>query len=463
MAEREIKPSGQKPVNGGHSKAPICPQRGGTLGIGQAMPESGSKRPSAEASAPPAGRRTLRGKRPQRRRPKAEKRRGLALQMVLVITAVLSALAADLSNESQVNLRASVNARDELQAHFHARSALELEFFVLRFQSLVRDSIGRFLPVPLFELSGMLVSSDTVKGIIDEDGDPEDALILREDRSFASDIPIGDFEGSFWIEEVVDENRKINLNATDLGVGCNNLLHLVLGAVFDDPGYDPLFEELGESRDPVRNRIDLIANITDWTDGNQTVDPVCILTQQQIGAAAEDARYSNLAFEADYQPKDGMFDSLAELRLVPHVNDAFMQVFSKYFTVWGDNGGIAMQTADPWMLTAVVRAVMSRPMQPSDTERFQAFLDEWTLISSVPGGRSLINEQVFVSAMNAAGIPHDPQRLQRLVQQEAIRFTDVSSVYRITAVGRVNDASSRITAVWRDNRATGELKYWRED
>lgn len=395
--------------------------------------------------------------------PRSRRRRGVALVMVLVITTVLSALAADLSNETQVNLRAAVNARDELQAHFHARSALELELFVLRFQGMIKKTLGNFLPVPLFELSGMLVSSDTVKGILDEDGEPEDAIIVAEERTFADDLPIGDFLGSFWVEEVVDENRKINLNATDLGVGCQNLLHLLVAAVFDDPAYDPLFERLGDSRDPVRNRIDLIANLTDWTDGNDTVDPVCAITGERIGGSAEDARYTLLPYDADYEPKNGMFDSLAELRMVPYVNDAFMRVFGKYFTVWGDNGGISMRTAEPWMLLAVIRAVMRRPVAPGDAERFERFLDEWTLISAVPGGQSLITEETFRQAMTVAQIPFDEEKLKRLVNQRAIRFEDVSSVYKITAVGRVNDASSRITVVWRDNRAAGEIRYWRED
>ncbi len=398
-----------------------------------------------------------------RRRRGDGRRRGVALIMVLVITTVLSALAADLSNDTQVNARAAVNARDELQAHFHARSALELELFVLRFQNLVKGSIGAFLPIPLFELSGLLVSSDTVKGILDRDADPEDRQLAREDRAFGMDIPIGDFMGSFWVEEVVDENRKINLNATDLGVGCQNMLHLLLAAVFDDPRYDPLFERLGEGRDPVRNRIDLISSITDWTDGNDTQDPVCVLTRQQVGGSAEDARFNNLPFDARYRPKNGMFDSLAELRLLPHVNDAFMQVFSKYLTVWGDNGGISIRTADPWMLVAVARSIMARPVQPADDELFRRFLDEWALITAVPGGRNLMTEQTFVAAMTAAGLPHDAARLQRLMGQRALRFDEVSSVYKITTVGRVNDASSKLTVVWRDNGANGEFKYWRED
>lgn len=392
----------------------------------------------------------------------SRRRRGIALIMVLVITTVLSALAADLSNGTQVNLRAAVNARDELQAHFHARSALELELFVLRFQSMVKSSLGSFLPVPLFELSGMLVSSDTVKGIIDEDGEAEDEIFEPEEKSFASDLSIGDFQGSFWVEEIVDENRKINLN-TDIGVGCSNMLHLMLGAVFEGPAFDPLFERMGESRDPVRNRIDVIAAITDWRDANETIDPVCILTQQEVGGAAEDANLDLLPYDAEYEPKNGMYDSLDELRMVPYVNDAFMRVFSRYFTVWGDTTGVSMRTADTGMLLAVVRAVMSRPVYPGDDERFQQFMDEWLLTTAIPGGKELVTKETFAAAMVAAGLPLDQTKLDELIKQEAIRFEDVSSVYKITTIGRVNDASSRLTVVWRDNRGSGEIKYWRED
>ena len=54
-------------------------------------------------------------------------------------------------------------------------------------------------------------------------------------------------------------------------------------------------------------------------------------------------------------------------------------------------------------------------------------------------------------------------RLNELETKEVIRFGDISSVYRITAIGRLNDASSKITVVWRDNRAQGEIYYWRQE
>jgi hypothetical protein len=387
----------------------------------------------------------------------APRKKGVALIMVLVITTVMSAIAADLANESKVNVRAAANSRDQLQAYFHARSAVELELFMLRFQGQVKGMIEQFVPIPLFELSGFLVSSDTMKGILSREPTPSDE---RKKDTFSIDKPFGDFDGSFWIEEVVDENRKINLN--DQGIGCSNLIQSLIGAVIDDPKYDPLFETIGDSRDPIRNRIQLIANITDYIDQNETVDTVCPITgDESTGGTTEDTRYQRLPYGARYKPRNGLMTSLAELRMVPGVNDAFMRLFANYFTVWSDKKGIAMQTADANMLRAVIRAI-SGPQQPGEEEKFRRFMEERSLLLAL-GPAAKLTQQVFVQLLQSAQINYDPGRLQRLIAAEALRFEDVSSVYRITAVGRVGDTTSTITVVWRDDRAAGELLYWREE
>ncbi|MEQ8278815.1 MAG: type II secretion system protein GspK [Deltaproteobacteria bacterium] len=393
--------------------------------------------------------------------PKRE-RRGVALIMVMVITTILSAIAADLENESQVNLAAAVNARDELQSHLHARSAVELELFVLRFQSQIKSTLGQFIPIPLFELSSFLVSSDTMKGLLDRNPTPKDDAVKD---SYALNQPFGDFTGSFWVEEVVDENRKININTDDFGVGCQNFMHLLMTAVFDDPKYDVLFENLGDSRDPIRNRLLIMSNITDWTDGNEFVDPVCIVTgDTTTQGASEDTRYNHLPYNVQYEPKNGMFNSLAELRMIPGVNDAFMRLFSRYFTVWsGDGVGISMTTADPWMLRAVIRAISVTPPQPGDEEKFQKFMQERSLMLALPPPMNKMSLPIFQQLLTTAQIIYDPAKLKQLTDKKFIRFDDAANVFRITAVGRVNDASSKITLVWRDNRAQGEIVYWREE
>jgi hypothetical protein len=387
-----------------------------------------------------------------------QQRKGVALIMVLVITVILSAIAADLKNGTQVNLRAAVNSRDELQAYFHAKSAIELELFFLRFQSMLKGILGNFLPIPLFELSGMLVSSDTMKGIVDSDGPtPTDE---KKKESFALDQPFGDFEGSFWIEEVVNENRKLNLNSGDFGIGSQNMLPLLLAGVFDDPKYDKLFENIGDSRDPIRNRIEIIANIIDWLDANTTVDPVSILTgDQSTSGSDESSRYDQLPYNASYKPKNGLYNSVAELRMVPGINDAFMRLFAKSFTVWGDSGKISMKTADEFMYRALIRAISATPPMPGDEEKFQKFWEEKALMTMLPG--SMYTVQTFKTLLDTSGFVVDPARLQKI--EKLLNFGEEYDTYRITAIGRVNNASSKITVVWRDNRAQGELYYWREE
>jgi hypothetical protein len=234
----------------------------------------------------------------------------------------------------------------------------------------------------------------------------------------------------------------------------------LLGALFEDPKYDELFEQLGESKDPVRNRIELIGNITDWIDGNDYVDPVCVITgDDSRNTASEDIRYDHLPYGARYKPKNGQMASLAELRMVSGVNDAFMEIFSTYFTVWTDDAGINLNTADPLILQMVVRAMMQGPPQPGDAEKFAKFMQEWQLLRILPPPMN----KMFLQLLQTAGIKIDQGTFNLLESKQILRFDDVSNVYKITAVGRVFDAVSTITAVWRDDGRLGEIRYWREE
>jgi hypothetical protein len=191
---------------------------------------------------------------------------------------------------------------------------------------------------------------------------------------------------------------------------------------------------------------------------------VCILTQDcSLSSVSEDTRYDRLPYNVTYEPKNGMMGSLAEMRMVPGVNDAFMRIFAKYFTVWSDNVGVNMQTADEWMILAIIRAISTGPVTPADQEKYRKFFLEKSLMMALPPPLNKLSKPSFEQLLQAAEIPYDPQKLETLVQKNYIRFEDISSVYKITAVGRVNDASSKITVVWRGFGTNGELYYWREE
>ena len=155
--------------------------------------------------------------------------------------------------------------------------------------------------------------------------------------------------------------------------------------------------------------------------------------------------------------------SLAELRMVPGVNDVFMQLFAEHFTVWTDDTAVNLNTASPLMITALLRAIVVGGVQPGQQEMVQKFLQELQLTRAMPPPLNRVSKPVFLQLLVAAGFVVDEPRFAQLETAGVIRFDDNSNVYRITAMGRVGEASSKLTVVWRDDRAFGEIRYWREE
>ncbi|MEE2902825.1 MAG: hypothetical protein VYC39_10865 [Myxococcota bacterium] len=401
-------------------------------------------------------------------------KRGGAIIMVMLLTMILGAMAADLHNNTQVNLKLATNARDRLQAHFHARSAVQLELFFLRYTAMLDKTIGKFIPIPLADMSSFFVSSDTMKGLLKRDSLPDDDYLSdgEEEKEF------GDFQGSFWIDEVVDENRKINIggrNRVTMAIkkSCLNPIHLMLFSLIRDERYDILFENMGETRDPDRNRIEMIGNITDFTDTDDVNNEVCTLTgiQSTPGSGpSEENRYRNLPYNAEYKSKNGPMLSVEELRLVPGVNDAFMRLFANNFTVWTDNLKIDLRHVNDQLLIGAIYAIMNRGPLPGDEERFTKFFEERNKTRILPPPLNNLSKDSLLLMMRTAELIPDLSNGREQLFFDAtngmFQFTDATKVYKISAVGRVGDTVSRMTVVWRDpsnGKQAGDVYYWRED
>jgi hypothetical protein len=397
-------------------------------------------------------------------------RRGGALIMVMLLTMILGAMAADLHNSTQVNLQLAANARDRLQAHFHARSAVQLELFFLRYTAMLDKTIGKFIPIPLADMSSFFVSSDTMKGLLKRKGLPEDDFFSDDEDE---EKEFGDFQGSFWIDEVVDENRKINIRGKERRTvkGCENPVHFLIYSLIRAERFDLLFENLGETRDPDRNRIEIIGNITDYNDDNDFIDDVCTLTGMRStpgSGPSEENRYRNFPYSAEYKPKNGPMYSLEELRLVPGINDAFMRLFSDNFTVWTDDYKIDLRHVNDQLLIAAIYAIMGRGPMPGDEERFTKFFEERNKTRILPPPLNNLSKNSLLLMMRTAELIPEPQREKTLFDtgKGIFTFEDRTKVYKIAAVGRVGDTVSRMTVIWRDSsagKAAGDVFYWRED
>jgi hypothetical protein len=90
-------------------------------------------------------------------------------------------------------------------------------------------------------------------------------------------------------------------------------------------------------------------------------------------------------------------------------------------------------------------------------------MTEWQLMRLMPPPMNRMSKPAFLQLLQTAMIPVDLNTLNQLENQRILRFDDASNVYRVVAVGRVGEATSTITAVWRDDRALGELRYFRQE
>ena len=102
--------------------------------------------------------------RPTKTSPRSRKtERGVALLLVLVGIAVLSLVANEVRYNSMVELRLATNQRDELRAHYLARSGIGMSRLMLRFQKQIDQ-----MPIPNFSgmLQGILGSNPALAGLL---------------------------------------------------------------------------------------------------------------------------------------------------------------------------------------------------------------------------------------------------------------------------------------------------------
>lgn len=102
--------------------------------------------------------------RPVKTSPRSRKtERGVALLLVLVGIAVLSLVANEVRYNSMVELRLATNQRDELRAHYLARSGIGMSRLMLRFQKQIDQ-----MPIPNFSgmLQGILGSNPALAGLL---------------------------------------------------------------------------------------------------------------------------------------------------------------------------------------------------------------------------------------------------------------------------------------------------------
>lgn len=408
--------------------------------------------------------------------------RGIALVVVSSALAIIMALTQDFSYDSTIDYAAAANARDEMRAHFLARSSVNLSRLVIKVQhdvidknrSMVQQFFGSadvqladYVPMIMGAFGGTKDEVDTIAGAI---GNIDTSSIKG----------LGLSEGTFDVEVSTDDG-KINVNCANGQQNTVRQLETMLIALVAPGVYDRIFEER-DGDGQYTDRATFIKAIMDWADRDTAA----------YGANGQPEEYGYESFADPYEARDNYLDSIDELQLVRGMDDKRWQIFGPSFTIYGgckvnlgaaqDLGVIAAiiwQSAknpqDPVLLdpmkfyALVTRVAQARQfgIMFDNVNDFASFVKEPdALLSELFGGGDASQAQQAGFAP-VEGIELDTQKLNQVARTGGRR------TYRVKASARIGKVEKTIVGIWDSDTinqnprdpayAKGSWVYWREE
>jgi len=415
-------------------------------------------------------------------RQRSPREEGVALISVVIILTVMAANAADFAYNARVDFTSAVNVRDELQAHYHARSAINLSRLLLKVQEKLIDPNRKFfggMDLQIADYAPILISAFNSK----EGAEALGGILGLEAKGIKG---LGVEVGSFDLEmESLDGRLNVNCGG-GANTGSPTVIRFAasLAAMMSPERYNRLFED-PDAQGQYADRLEVMRAIIDWADQDDVM----------FGSTAgEDYRYKT--GKDPYERKDQYYDTLQELRLVKGIDEDFMAAFARGLTVYGDCKvnvalanvavitGLIVQYAasrsDPALqirnLALLARyVVMIRDMLGGFTSAknfIQAVEDPMSQLTAASaldslagGGEQSNNQPTGLPPVN--GIKLDPKVAEAIVAGGPRR------IWRIVGSAEVGRVKKRIEAVWdgkfisslaqRHNFGPGSYLYWREE
>lgn len=413
---------------------------------------------------------------------------GIALLVVLLSLALMSAIVTDLGANEMVRYRLASNDRDALKAQALAESSTNLARLLLAMQDAVQPLITQLsatgIPLPAYTFWQLIpLDSELLKGLTDgqlqtaigmdvssalEERKAKRAAEMEEklatfdaNRDGAGKAPFeppeggfGAFDGTFKATIQDEEQKAASLRGWSKIIPPAECFARAqrLFEVMTPERYDFLFED----RDAQGNRTDrfeLVANIYDWMDENkEATDGRADISSWCRGVAgSEDAIYSS---GYKVEPKNGYFDSPAELRLVRGMTDAHLRAFNEKISIYGQ-GKVNILSAPIGTVESLVYAC-AQPGDPlvQNPIWMQETLQGWQESKSlgVMGGGFPPTPDGFMSFLDSRGLSPTPTCKDQM-GTESRNFT-------ITATSTVGEVTRTMTTVLRVARQAEELYYY---
>jgi general secretion pathway protein K len=430
---------------------------------------------------------------------------GVALLITISVLALLIALVSEFTYQTTVYSAQAANARDEVRAHYLARSSVALSRLVIRIQQRFIDPIMKQVqqmmtqpttngqPPPDLGFSLRITDyAGPIMGFFG--GTKEEAAglgsLIGLDLSQAKGLGM---KSGKIDAEITAEDGKIDINCGGGPVPDHNkqaMIYRLLSALIMSPRYNKLFSQRNADGQFV-DRVDLPRGIIDWADADeQLFDPTMGMS------GTEDYRYD--ARSDPYKAHNNYYDTPDEVALVRGMDANFLEAFLPYLTVHSSDPNCRVNLATVKgdctpLLVGLIKAALIDPKTniPSDptvlddnrTYPIASILCE----RGTAVGFDSINTIVQVLSNPAGSIARDDPRYQMMQsmrgititqqQMNAVAYVGPPRVYRIVATGESGKVKKKITAVidtgrgpdnpltnnYQAEKAAGVLQYWREE
>ena len=305
---------------------------------------------------------------------------GVALIAVMLALTGILVLTNDFGTKTNLDEISAANSRDQMRAHFLARSAMNLSELVIRLQQRI-DNIQALKGVQITEFADLLMTAfgGDKQQVTDLLGPIGDAA-----KGLGSDI------GTFGVSITTDDD-KINVNCANARGQTTTALYQRIYALYFLPVYDPIFADA--DADGWRRDRDLQTTaIMDYID----------LDAARFNQPGAPEDYGYESFKDVYFAKNNQLDTVGEMRLIRGVDDRFWSLFGNAFTVYGGCKTNLSAVTDPKVLVSIIQIAAKNKADPM----LQNPNMLWALASLIAKAHEL--GFVFSSTSDFASFVKDP-------------------------------------------------------
>ncbi|WP_253696824.1 general secretion pathway protein GspK [Bdellovibrio bacteriovorus] len=354
--------------------------------------------------------------------------RGVAMMVAVACIMLIMYFAMEVSYDSNVEYLVNSQSLNRVKAYYAAKSGMQLSLLRIKIYQQAQSKFGAQLgnspmldQIWKFPFAWPMPIPDELNAV-DKDNFKK---IFKESAMDSS-----------YIVTIEDEGSKIDLN--DLNSPSKTLQDMTkkqLLNIFEQKKQED--EEFAREYSNVRFE-ELINNIADWMSPKS----------QSLNGGDKRANYAELnqLSQTDYYPPNRAFRTIAELHMVPGMNDTFFDLLQPRITIYGMKGinpNLAtkevLKSLDPAMTDEVVAEIIKRRETEEEGGPFKCDQN---------GG-----SQDFWSFVQQKGI-------RIMGNPEDIPMTcDTVMNFKIRSTGEFAGATREITAIVMDlNRAATKIK-----